>query len=177
MSTSTGQAPLQVVVMGVSGTGKSTVAAALRDRLGWGFVEGDDLHPASNVTKMAHGTPLTDEDRWPWLDRVRAAMVDRSGAGEHTVVTCSALRRAYRDRLRQDLPGVFFLLLDAPFDVLEPRVAGRADHFMPSSLLRSQVDTLETLEGDEDGAVVDVTAAPEVVQDEAEGAVRRRLER
>lgn len=124
--------------MGVSGSGKTTVGQALAERLGRPFTDGDDLHPESNVRRMAAGIPLTDDDRWPWLDAVGAVL-----AGGAHVVACSALRRAYRDRLRAAAPGIALVLLDAPRDVLAARLTDRPGHFMPASLLDSQLQTLE----------------------------------
>lgn len=146
-----------VVVMGVSGTGKSTIAAALAREHGWDFVEGDDFHPRGNVAKMRAGTPLTDDDRWPWLDAL-AARLARAGEGR-VVLTCSALRRAYRDVLRgPSAPGeVFFLHLSAAEDVLAARMRAR-EHFMPPALLHSQLEALEPLQHDELGATLDVDA-------------------
>jgi gluconokinase len=135
-----------VVVMGVSGSGKSTVGAALAERLGLPFLDADSLHPASNVAKMARGEPLTDEDRWPWLAEVGAWLSSARG-----VAACSALRRSYRDVLRTRCPDLVVLHLDAPKELLEQRLAGRSGHFMPASLLDSQLATLEPLEPDERG--------------------------
>lgn len=170
-------APLQVVVMGVSATGKSSVATGLCEALGWTFVEGDDLHPESNVAKMAAGEPLTDADRAPWLDRVNARMREQAAAGSSTVLTCSALKHRYRDRLRDRVPAVFFLHLHAPFEVLEPRMTGREKHFMPTSLLTSQFETLESLTEDEDGQLLDVSPDLDTVIEHAVGVVRRRAAR
>jgi gluconokinase len=147
--------PHTLVVMGVSGSGKSTLAQGLADTLGWPFQEGDDLHPAANIAKMSAGIPLTDDDRAPWLDRV-AAWIDSHPTG---IVTCSALKRSYRDRLRR--PGVIFVLPDVPRAVLQERLAHRSGHFMPASLLDSQLDTLEPLGPDEAAIVVDATQGPE----------------
>ncbi len=166
---------LQVVVMGVSATGKSTVGQAVADELGWGFVEGDDLHPPANVAKMQAGDPLGDADRAPWLDLIGEAVRQRADAGLSSIVTCSALRRSYRDRLRDGAGAVFFVHLHAGFDVLEPRMQQRQRHFMPTTLLRSQFDTLEPLDADEDGVVVDVSSPPDVVTAAALDAVRSRL--
>ncbi|TIC84509.1 gluconokinase [Nocardioides sp. GY 10127] len=163
--------------MGVSGTGKSTVAEGLSRRLGWELVEGDDLHPAANVAKMAAGTPLTDEDRRPWLDRVNAVLAEHAEAGRGCVATCSALRRVYRDRLRDGVPDVLPVLLTAPVDELRRRVSHRPDHFMPASLLDSQLATLEPLEDDEDGVVLDVTGPPPAVLDAAVRLVAQRAVR
>ena len=145
------EAPL-VVVMGVSGAGKSTVGIALAGLLGVGFVDADALHPPANVAKMAAGTPLTDADRWPWLDRVGAALADARETG--LVVACSALKRAYRDRIRAAAPAARFVHLDVPRAMLAKRVTARPDHFMPASLLDSQLETLEPLEPDELGLTV-----------------------
>ncbi len=152
--------------MGVSATGKSTVARTLADELDWTFVEGDDLHPAGNVARMESGLPLTDEDRAPWLDAINRVARQHAAAGRSSVITCSALRRAYRERLHDGVDAMFFLHLHASYDVLEPRMQQRQKHFMPTGLLRSQLETLEPLEDDEDGVVVDVSpGAAEVAQD------------
>jgi gluconokinase len=132
--------PVVLVIMGVSGSGKSTVGMLLAQRLGWPFEEGDSLHPAANVAKMAAGHPLTDEDRWPWLDRIGAKLAQ----GERTVVACSALRRAYRDRLRAAAgPKLRFVYLEATPEEMRARVAGRVGHYMPASLVDSQFAALE----------------------------------
>ncbi len=165
---------VQVVVMGVSATGKSTVAQAVAAELGWTFVEGDDLHPRRNVARMASGEPLTDEDRAPWLDAVNRVAREHSAEGRGSVITCSALKRAYRDRLRDGVDAMFFVHLHADHDVLEPRMRQREKHFMPAGLLRSQLDTLEPLGDDEDGAVVDVTPGSAEVVDEVLRVVRAR---
>ncbi|WP_067806899.1 gluconokinase [Nocardia beijingensis] len=150
-----------IVVMGVSGSGKTTVGVRLAEVLGVEYAEGDDFHPPANIVKMSAGTPLDDADRAPWLDALAAWMAERSGHG--AVVTCSALKRAYRDRLRGRVPGVFFLHLDAPREELERRVTGRRGHFMPASLLDSQLATLERLDPDERGSTVDATRPPQDV--------------
>ena len=162
---------MHIVVMGVSGTGKTSVGEELAEELGCEFVEGDSLHPRRNIEKMEHGIPLTDEDRWPWLQAIAEMVAVRDHEGTSTVVTCSALKRKYRDLLRDAAP-TFFVHLDAPFDVLEARMQQRTKHFMPASLLRSQVDTLEPLDDDEAGEVVDVSPALDVVVEEAVNAVR-----
>lgn len=132
-----------VVVMGVASAGKTRVAKALSDRTGWPRIEGDDLHPESNRVKMTAGTPLTDDDRWPWLDAIGTEMAGHAAAGTSVVVTCSALKRAYRDRLRNACPDVRFLFLHGPRWLLEKRMNGRKGHFMPPALLPSQLATLE----------------------------------
>lgn len=149
--------PPLVVVMGVSGSGKSTVGAALAARLGTGFSDADDLHPAANVAKMHAGVPLTDDDRWPWLDAVGAELAGHAGTG--LVVACSALRRGYRDRLRRHAPRALFLHLAGDRAVLAARMGHRQGHFMPLTLLDSQLDTLEPLGPDETGATLDLADA------------------
>lgn len=141
-----------LVVMGVSGSGKTTVGAALAARLGATFKDADDLHPLPNVEKMTAGVPLTDEDRWPWLRLVGAEL-----AAEHPhgiVVACSALKRAYRDAIRAAAPSTRFILLKVDPSVLMERLVQRPGHFMPPSLLTSQLETLETLEATEAGITV-----------------------
>lgn len=146
----------QVVVMGVSGVGKSTFAKGLATLMRWPFVEGDALHPEANLVKMSSGQPLTDEDRWPWLRTIGVWMSQEIAAGRFGVVTCSALRRAYRDLLREGRPEVVFCHLVAVEDLIANRIGARQDHFMPPSLLHSQYDTLEPLEPDEPGVEVSV---------------------
>jgi gluconokinase len=163
--------PMHIVVMGVSATGKTSVGELLAEELGCEFVEGDSLHPRRNIEKMEAGTPLTDEDRWPWLQAIADLVAVRDHEGTSTVVTCSALKRKYRDILRDAAP-TFFVHLDAPFQVLEARMQQRTKHFMPASLLRSQFDTLEPLDEDESGAVVDVSPPIDEVVEEAVNAVR-----
>jgi gluconokinase len=163
--------PMHIVVMGVSGTGKTTVAEQLAEELDCEFVEGDSLHPRRNIEKMEHGIPLTDEDRWPWLDAIAELVAVKDHDGTSTVVTCSALKRTYRNVLRDAAP-TFFVHLHAPFEVLEQRMKLRTKHFMPASMLRSQFDTLEDLGDDEEGAVVDVSPPVEEVVEEAVNAVR-----
>lgn len=154
-----------VVVMGVAGCGKSTVAHALQDRLGWVLADGDDFHPAANIAKMSSGTPLTDEDRWPWLDLIADWTAQQDGAGHSTIVTCSALRRPYRDRLRAAPGRILFVHLAGSHELLASRMAGRTDHFMPPSLLLSQFATLEQLEEDEEGFVVDIDRPVDAIAD------------
>jgi carbohydrate kinase (thermoresistant glucokinase family) len=155
-----------LVVMGVTGTGKSTVALALQKSLGWPLAEGDDLHPASNVAKMAAGIPLDDADRWPWLAAIGAWTGEQDSEGHSTIVTCSALRRAYRDRLREAAAGTVFVHLVGTIDLLESRLQGRSGHFMPPSLLPSQLATLEPLQPDEPGFEVSIDAPLDTIVDQ-----------
>jgi carbohydrate kinase (thermoresistant glucokinase family) len=150
--------PRHLVVMGVSGTGKTTVATELAERYGWQFIEGDSLHPPGNIAKMTAGIPLDDDDRWPWLEVLASLLAFHHDDGISSVLTCSALKRSYRDALRVALPegSVFFVHLAAPFPVLLARMESR-EHFMPPSLLQSQFDVLEPLAADEVGAVFDVS--------------------
>ena len=165
--------PKQVlIVMGVSGSGKTTVAEALDRHLDWPFQEGDDLHPPENVAKMHAGTPLTDEDRWPWLDAIAAwigARLADDGAG---VVTCSALKRIYRDRLVGSRKGVRLVYLHATAEVLEERMAARKGHFMPASLLRSQLETFEEPGEDENPIRIEDIGTPDQVADAIMVALR-----
>jgi gluconokinase len=153
-----------LVLMGVSGSGKSTVAALLAGRLGWPFVEGDDLHPAANVAKMAAGHPLDDNDRWPWLAKIAAWIQERHAAGESGVVTCSALKRRYRDVLRG--PGVRFVDLVGTKEQIAERLLARHGHFMPASLLDSQFADLEPPDPDEDALTVEIGRTPQQAVDE-----------
>lgn len=152
--------PPRVVVMGVSGCGKSTVGALLAAHLAVPYLDADDLHPAENIARMAAGTPLTDDDRAPWLDLVAAALAAPPAGA---VVACSALRRTYRDRLRAGAPGTVFVHLTGSVALLTSRLTARTDHFMPASLLDTQLATLEDLATDEAGLALDVAApAPEL---------------
>ena len=159
-----------LVLMGVAGAGKSSVMARLHDRLGWPTLEGDELHPAANVDKMAAGTPLTDADRRPWLRRIADWIGARERERVSSLITCSALRMSYRDLLRNGHPSVWFVHLDAPRSVLESRMEGRTGHFMPPSLLASQLATLEPLGRDEPGSTIDATGS---VEDIAEVILKR----
>ncbi|MGY1745028.1 gluconokinase [Blastococcus sp. SYSU D00695] len=149
-----GPASTTIVVMGVSGSGKSTVAAELVSRLGWDFAEGDEFHPPENVEKMRAGTPLDDDDRWPWLRRLAEWIGGHEAAGTSAVVTCSALKRSYRDLLRDGHPSVWFAHVTADPELIRGRVEQRQGHYMPPSLLQSQLATLEPLQPDEAGAEV-----------------------
>ncbi|MGO4533501.1 gluconokinase [Leifsonia sp. 2MCAF36] len=153
-----------IVVMGVSGSGKTTIGRQLAERLGVVFVDADDLHPESNRQKMAGGTPLTDDDRWPWLDAVARTMTAELSAGRGIVVACSALRRRYRDALRGGTGGAaVFAHLSGSADLLHARMAARPGHFMPPALLASQLETLERLEPDEEGMAFPVEDDPESI--------------
>ena len=154
------RAPQQpvLVIMGVSGSGKSTVAGILAGQLGWDLEEGDDLHPPANVAKMAAGIPLTDEDRWPWLDLVAGWIFDHTRAGIPGIITCSALKRVYRDRMRGD--NVVFVYLAGSKETISRRLSARLDHFMPTTLLDSQIATLEPPGPDENTLVVDLGRSP-----------------
>lgn len=148
-----------IVIMGVQGTGKSTVGALLADALDVPFVDGDDLHPPANRAKMAGGTPLDDADRAPWLRDVGA----RLAAGDAPVVACSALTVAYRDLIRSEAPDAVFVHLVGDRDVLAARIAGRDHEYMPATLLDSQLATLEPLEAREDAVALSIAAAPEAI--------------
>lgn len=150
-----------VVVMGVSGSGKTTIARGVVDATGLEFAEADAFHSPDNIAKMEEGTPLTDEDRWPWLQDLAEWMDAKADAGISTIITCSALKRTYRDVLRDGPPSVDFLHLDGPAEVIEARLSKREGHFMPASLLQSQIDTLEALEPDESGVILDLRRKPE----------------
>jgi gluconokinase len=165
--------PVHVIVMGVSGTGKSSVAEALARQLGSRFVEGDALHPESNVRKMAAGTPLTDEDRWPWLDFIVEALREEAARGGSLVVTCSALKRSYREVLAANGARTVFVHLAGSRELIASRLGGREGHFFPQALLDSQFDTLEPLDPEEDGFAVDV-AAP--LEQEVEEVLERLSE-
>jgi gluconokinase len=159
------QVPAVIVVMGVSGCGKSTIASMLAHRLGWTYEDGDWFHPKANVEKMHHGEPLTDEDRWPWL-RAIAAWIDNTGqAGRHGVVACSALKRAYRDILIGERRDVQIVYLKGSRDLIARRIAARDDHFMPASLLDSQFAALEEPAADEYPIVVSIEPHPREIVD------------
>lgn len=158
------------VVMGVSGSGKTTIAQDVAQRLGWEFGEGDDLHPAANRAKMAAGVALTDEDRTPWLHLVRDWIDARLTSETDAVLTCSALARRYRDVLRTE--GVVFVHLAATPDVLRQRLAARRGHFMPVSLLDSQLDLLEVPGADETALVIDAEREPDVAAREITASLR-----
>lgn len=152
-----------LVVMGVSGSGKSTVGAALSQRLRVPFADADDFHPEANIAKMASGEPLDDSDRWPWLEEIGRWLAEHAESGAGGVMSCSALKRKYRDQLRHHAPATTFVLLEGSREVIERRQAARPGHFMPSSLLTSQFATLEPLEPDEDGIVLEVDQSVDAI--------------
>jgi gluconokinase len=143
-----------IILMGVSGVGKTAVGKRLAEALGWRFLEGDDFHPLANVAKMAAGIPLTDEDRMPWLERLRELVAETLARGEDAVLACSALKRSYRQLLTVDPARMRWVYLWAPREVIADRLARRTGHFMPLGLLGSQLETLEAPEG---ALQVDVT--------------------
>ncbi|MBE7701599.1 gluconokinase [Oerskovia sp. Sa1BUA8] len=146
--------------MGVAGSGKTTVATLLAERMGRPYAEADEFHPQANIDKMSAGTPLTDEDRWPWLRAMRDWLDQQAADDRSAVVTCSALKRSYRDLLRTAHGRVRFVHLTGSPELLAERMAQRSGHFMPTSLLPSQLATLEPLADDEDGITLDVGLAP-----------------
>jgi gluconokinase len=152
-----------IVVMGVSGSGKSTVAAELVARLGWEFAEGDEFHPAANVEKMRAGHPLDDDDRWPWLRTLADWIGEHERAGRSVIVTCSALKGSYRDLLRDGHPSAWFAQVTADAELIRRRIESRTGHYMPPSLLDSQLATLEPLQPDEPGAIISGEGSPEAV--------------
>ena len=154
----------RVVVMGVTGSGKTTVGSALAARLGARFVDADQLHPTENIEKMARGLPLTDDDRGPWLHHVGAVLADEQAP---LVVACSALARRYRDIIREYAPDTCFVHLLGERDVLGDRVSRRRGHFMPAIMLDSQFDTLEPLAEDEDGMTIDASLDPGIIVERA----------
>ncbi|AZQ73156.1 gluconokinase [Streptomyces abikoensis] len=160
-----------VVVMGVAGTGKTTVGPLVAEALGVPYAEGDDFHPPANIAKMSAGTPLDDDDRAPWLDAIGDWARGRADGGG--VVSCSALKRAYRDRLRAAAPGLVFLHLTGDRELIAGRMAARKGHFMTTRLLDSQFATLEPLGADEAGIAVDVAPEAAVIAERAVAALRR----
>ena len=163
-------AVIRVVVMGVSGAGKSTIGTLVADAMNFPFVDADSLHPLANIRKMASGTPLNDDDRWPWLDLVGHELATTKTRG--VVVACSALKRRYRDAIRTKAPDTIFLHLDGSLEVLSSRLEGRSGHFMPPKLLESQLEALEPMEADESAVVIDVAASMAEILERAVAGIR-----
>lgn len=155
--------PLVIVLMGVSGSGKSTVGGELSRALGWPFRDADSFHPPSNIEKMSRGDPLTDDDRWPWLDAIGAWIGERLAGGEAGIVSCSALKRAYRTRIGAKRQGVQLVYLLGSQDLIGARLAARRDHFMPAALLASQFAVLEEPGPEERALVVGVAMPPRYI--------------
>lgn len=150
--------------MGVAGSGKSTIGELLAERMGVEYADADEFHPPANVAKMSAGEPLTDEDRWPWLEAIARWLAGHEAAG--AVVTCSALKRSYRDVLRSGAPDAVFLFLDGSRELMAERVGGRAHHFMPAELVDSQFETLEPPDGDERAIRADAAHTPGDIVDD-----------
>ena len=157
---------IHVVVMGVAGCGKSTVAEAIHERLGYVYAEGDDFHPQANIDKMSAGIPLTDEDRWPWLNVINSWMVAREALDENTVVSSSALKRSYREVLAKDVP-TFFIHLNGSHELIQQRLSERKGHFMPPALLPSQFAILEPLVSEENGVEISIEGSVDEMVDRA----------
>ncbi len=158
--------------MGVAGAGKSSVAAALQRSLAWPFAEGDDFHPQSNVAKIRGGVALDDDDRWPWLAAIATWIGTQESAARDAIVACSALKAAYRAALREGHPSIWFVHLMAPGEVIASRMAQRVDHFMPPSLMASQLEQLEPLRADEPGVNVTATNSAEATASAIEKLLR-----
>jgi gluconokinase len=154
-----------VIIFGVSGAGKTTMGKMLAEQLGWRFLEADDFHPAANIEKMRSGHPLTDEDRWPWLDCLRKQIEQLLSAGENAVLACSALERAYRDRLRVG-ETVKFVFLRGDYALVEKRMRSRHGHFMNATLLQSQFDDLEEPQPDENVLTIQLGRSPQEIVEE-----------
>lgn len=167
--------PVAIVVMGVQGTGKTTVGSLLAKELGVPFIDGDRLHPQRNIDLMASGHPLTDADRAPWLDRVGHALAESLPTGG-AVIACSALRKTYRDRLRLDAPEAYFLELFGPMELIASRLDERTHEYMPHTLLQSQYDTLEPLGDDERGRRISVEHSPEDIVADVVSTYRQQVE-
>lgn len=158
--------PLAIIIMGVSGSGKSSIGEGVAEKLGIHFIEGDALHPAANVEKMSKGIPLTDEDRWPWLETIGREITESLAKGEGIAVSCSALKRVYRERLRASAGGhLYFIYLDGSKELLTKRMGERKGHFMPASLLESQLQTLEIPTGEPGVVTVDIDTTIDAIVD------------
>jgi gluconokinase len=164
--------PCAIVVMGVSGSGKTTIADRLANKLGWICEDGDKFHPKSNVEKMSAGHPLTDEDRWPWLQAIADKIDQVCEAGEHAVVACSALKRAYRDILVHGRDDIRIVYLDGTQRLIAGRLAARKGHFMPPGLLDSQFKTLEPPRADENSVAVSIDASVDAIVEDIVGKLR-----
>jgi len=158
--------PCALIVMGVSGSGKSTISEALGKRLGWRFEDGDRFHPASNVAKMSAGHPLTDDDRWPWLEIIADEIERVCRQGDHIIIACSALKHAYRDLLQRGRDKVHFIYLKGSQELIASRMARRKDHFMPPELLISQLRTLEPPEAGEHVITVPIDGSVDAIVDD-----------
>ena len=165
MDNQTSDLPCALVVMGVAGSGKSTIGEALGSRLGWRYEDGDSFHPPSNVAKMKSGQPLTDDDRWPWLKAIAAEIERCSQAGEHVIIACSALKHAYRDILVHGRNDIRIVYLNGSHDVIADRLGHRKGHFMPAGLLDSQFATLEPPSADERPIIVPIDGGVEEIVD------------
>lgn len=155
--------PLVVVLMGVSGCGKTTTGTRLSKKLGWPFRDADSFHPAANIEKMSRGIPLDDDDRWPWLDAIAVWIDERLAQGEPGIVSCSALKRAYRRRIVGNRRGVRLVYLRGPMELIGRRLQGRRNHFMPAALLQSQYEALEEPGPRERPIIVSVALTPQRV--------------
>jgi len=165
--------PIRVVVMGVSGSGKSTIGALVADAMDLPFLDGDSLHPMANIEKMAAGTPLNDEDRLPWLEIVGNELADTTAKG--LVIACSALKHSYRDVIRSKAPDTIFLHLEGSLEVLSSRLEGRSGHFMPPALLASQLAALEPLGADERAVIIDIAAGITSILAEAVAGINQAV--
>lgn len=163
-----------MVIMGVSGSGKSTIGALLGQRLGMGFIDGDDLHPVENKEKMRAGIPLDDNDRWPWLQAIGRTLASYQQDESGVIIACSALKRRYRDLLREHAPEVLFLHLEGSIETLTERMAARNHEFMPVTLLASQLEALESLEPDEAHVILDVRQPTAELAKQAVAALNAR---
>lgn len=166
MADDNGKIPCALIVMGVSGAGKSTIADKLAERLRWKYEDGDRFHPASNVAKMSAGQPLTDEDRWPWLQAIADEIERICKAGEHVVIASSALKRPYRDILVHGRPDVRIIYLKGPQELIASRLALRKNHFMPPGLLENQFRTLEPPDASENPVTVSIDGSVETIVDD-----------